>query len=170
MLMRAPIPSPLVQLRHASPLGPIRLLAGPGGLAGLWFEDQKYRPVELDGLWPHQPKHPCLQQAQQELDEYFQGRRQRFDLPLDLSAGTGFQQLVGRALLNIGHGHTRSYAEVAAALGRPRAARAVGLAVGRNRLSIIVPCHRVWGSRGALTGYAGGLERKRHLLALEGSL
>lgn len=170
MLMRTQTPDPMVQVRHLSPLGPIRLLASRKGLAGLWFEDQRHRPAELESLWPHQSEHPCLQQARQELDEYFRGQRRSFDLPLDWSLGTEFQQQVWQALCTIGHGQTRSYAQVAASLGRPQAARAVGLAVGRNRISIIVPCHRVLGSQGALTGYAGGLDRKRRLLTLEGSL
>ncbi len=158
----------LVQARCKTPLGPLRLLASDQGLAGLWFDDQKHRPAELDGLWPHQPSHPWLQQAQEELDEYFGARRRSFSLPLDLTAGTAFQQTVWQALLEVTHGQTRSYGELAAHLGRPQAARAVGMAVGFNRISIIVPCHRVIGSRGELTGYAGGLHRKRRLLELEG--
>jgi methylated-DNA-[protein]-cysteine S-methyltransferase len=143
-------------------------LASEQGLAGLWFDDQKHRPAELDGLWPHQPTNPWLQQAQQELEEYFGARRRCFSLPLDLSGGTAFQQTVWQALVKVAYGRTCGYGELAVHLGRPKAARAVGMAVGLNRLSIIVPCHRVLGSRGELTGYAGGLDRKRRLLEIEG--
>jgi methylated-DNA-[protein]-cysteine S-methyltransferase len=107
-------------------------------------------------------------QAQTQLAQYFAGQRQHFDLPLDLSQGSALQQLVWQALLEIAPGQTCSYGQLARRIGRPQAARAVGAAVGRNRLSIIVPCHRVIGSDGALTGYAGGLARKRALLQLEG--
>ncbi|MEI7785098.1 MAG: methylated-DNA--[protein]-cysteine S-methyltransferase [Betaproteobacteria bacterium] len=158
-----------VQSLYTTPLGPVRLLAGPRGLAGLWFEDQKHRPSELDGpSWPRQDDHALLAEACRQLSEYFSGRRQRFDLPLDLSAGTAFEQGVWHALLDIAHGQHRSYSEIGERIGRPSAARAVGAAVGRNRLSIIVPCHRVLGRDGRLTGYAGGLDRKRDLLQLEG--
>ncbi len=158
----------LVQARCLTPLGPARLLASERGLAGLWFDDQKHRPAQLDGLWPHEPSHPWLRQAQQEIDDYFDRGRRNFSLPLDLSAGTAFQQSVWNSLLGLGHGQTCSYGQLAQGLGRPTAARAVGMAVGLNPLSIIVPCHRVLGSRGELTGYAGGLDRKRRLLELEG--
>jgi methylated-DNA-[protein]-cysteine S-methyltransferase len=144
------------------------LLAGPDGLAGLWFEDQKHRPQALDGLWPPDAGHALLDLAQAQLAQYFSGQRRRFELPLDLTAGTPFQQAVWRALLSIDAGNTCSYADLAQRMGRPNSARAVGAAVGRNRLSVIVPCHRVVGKDGQLTGYAGGLPRKRALLALEG--
>ena len=152
-----------------TPLGPVRLLASSKGLAGLWFEDQKYRPHELDGPdWPHQDDHALLQEARQQIGQYFEGQRSSFDLPLDLSAGSAFEQSVWHALLTITHGTHRSYGQIAQDIARPRAARAVGAAIGRNRLSIIVPCHRVLGRDGQLTGYAGGLQRKRALLELEG--
>ena len=104
-----------------------------------------------------------------QLAAWFAGERTRFELPLDLQAGTPFQQDVWTALLAIPRGGTTSYAELARRLGRPTAARAVGAAVGRNPISIVVPCHRVLGSGGSLTGYAGGLERKTALLELEGA-
>jgi methylated-DNA-[protein]-cysteine S-methyltransferase len=158
-----------VQCLCPTPLGQVRLLASGRGLAGLWFEDQKHRPDELDSpAWPRQDEHPLLLKASQQIDEYFAGRRTRFELPLDLSAGTLFEQSVWRALLALGYGEHSSYGEIAQQIGRPNAARAVGAAVGRNRLSIIVPCHRVLGKGGRLTGYAGGLDRKRALLQLEG--
>ena len=106
------------------------------------------------------------ERAADQLRDYFRGRRQAFDLPLDL-AGTDFQRLVWRALTDIPFGETRAYGALADAIGRPRAARAVGAATGQNPAPIIVPCHRVTGANGALTGFAGGLERKRLLLAHE---
>ncbi len=158
----------LVQSRALTPLGPVRLAASARGLAGLWFEDQKHRPAALDsGQWPHDGAHALLQAAQAQLQAYFGGRLQRFDLPLDLSAGTPFQQAVWQLLQGIGHGQRCSYGELARQLGQPQAVRALGAAVGRNPLSIVVPCHRVVGHDGRLTGYAGGLHRKHALLALE---
>ena len=105
-----------------------------------------------------------LQAAQAQLAAYFAGTRRSFDLPLDLERGTAFQQSVWRALLQIPYGATLSYGALGAVIGKPSAVRAVGAAVGRNPVSIIVPCHRVLGAHGALTGYAGGLERKTALL------
>jgi methylated-DNA-[protein]-cysteine S-methyltransferase len=161
--------------RHtiASPLGQLLLAASDQGLAGVWFDDQQHRPPDTTvAAWHENPQHPLLQQAAQQLGAYFQSAadtRPRFDLPLDLSAGTAFQQAVWRALLEIPKGEIRSYAQVAQAVGRPTAVRAVGAAIGRNPLTIVVPCHRVVGSGGALTGYAGGLQRKTALLAREGA-
>jgi methylated-DNA-[protein]-cysteine S-methyltransferase len=109
-----------------------------------------------------------LRDATAQLAEYFAHQRQRFDLALDLAAGTAFQQAVWRALLAIASGKTSSYGAVAQAIANKAAVRAVGAAVGRNPVSVIVPCHRVLGANGSLTGYAGGLDRKRALLALEG--
>ena len=161
-----PHPDDWVQTTTPSPLGPLLLAASAQGLAGVWFEDQRYRP-DPQG-WPEDPRHPVLQQAIAQLDAYFAGDLQRFDLPLDLGRGTPFQQAVWRALIDLAPGQTTRYGDLARGLGRPRAARAVGAAVGRNPLSIVVPCHRVLGAAGALTGYAGGLERKQALLRLEG--
>lgn len=158
----------LVCLRYASPLGPMLLAASAKGLAGVWFEGQRHGPQTAD--WPEAPEHPVLRQAQRQLAEYFAGTRTHFELPLDLQLGTPFQQSVWQALLAIPPGRTTSYAELGRRLGRPTAARAVGAAVGRNPVSIVVPCHRVLGTAGALTGYAGGLERKSALLRLEGAL
>ena len=110
-----------------------------------------------------------LRAAARQLAQYLAGTRQAFDLPLDLSGGTPFQQAVWRALLAIPSGATTSYGALARALGSPTAVRAVGAAVGRNPISIVVPCHRVLGAGGALTGYAGGLARKQALLRLEGA-
>ncbi|MEO7160517.1 MAG: methylated-DNA--[protein]-cysteine S-methyltransferase [Polaromonas sp.] len=163
----------IVQTRVPSPLGPIVIAASDKGLAGLWFtENQRYLPSELTGsaCWPEDADHPVLQQARQQLGEYFAGQRSQFDLPLDLNCGTAFQQSVWQALLDIPQGKVISYGEVSRRIGKPAAVRAVGGAVGRNPVSIIVPCHRVMGSNGALTGYGGGLARKTALLRLEGAL
>jgi methylated-DNA-[protein]-cysteine S-methyltransferase len=161
-------PASTVQTSYDSPLGRIILAASDQRLVGLWFEGQRHQPDRSS--WPANPEHPVLQQARGQLSEYFAGQRTSFELPLDLSAGTAFQQGVWRALLKIPGGATRSYAALSADIGKPAAARAVGGAVGRNPLSIIVPCHRVVGAGGALTGYAGGLARKVALLQLEGTL
>ncbi len=157
----------VAQCRVDSPLGPLTLAATAQGLAGAWFDGQRHHPGEL--ALPLDPRQPWLAQAAGELHEYFAGRRSRFEVPLD-PAGTPFQQAVWRLLRGIAQGRTQGYGQIAAALGRPQAARAVGAAVGRNPVSVIVPCHRVLGSGGALTGYAGGLARKQALLALEGVL
>ena len=148
-----------------SPLGRMLLAATPHGLAGLWFEGQKHHPAS--DAWPRDDAHPVLVEATRQLADYFAGRRTRFDLPLDLQGGTPFQQSVWRALLAIPCGQRTSYGALSARLGAPSATRAVGAAVGRNPVSIVVPCHRVVGADGSLTGYAGGIERKTALLRLE---
>ena len=154
--------------RYASPLGTMLLAATDRGLAGVWFEGQRHGP-DARG-WREDAQHPVLREAVAQLADYHAGRRTSFDLPLDLRAGTAFQQSVWDALLSIPRGGTTSYAELARRLGKPQAARAIGAAVGRNPVSIVVPCHRVLGTDGTLTGYAGGLERKTALLQLEGAL
>lgn len=155
-----------VQLRADTPLGPVILAATPRGLCGLWFQGQRHAPDHA--AWREATAHPVLTDARTQLADYFAGRRQGFALPLDLSAGTAFQQAVWQALLTIPPGGHRSYGALAAQIGRPAAVRALGAAVGRNPLSVVVPCHRVLGSDGSLTGYAGGLDRKAALLRLEG--
>lgn len=159
-----------VQLVFDTTLGPMHLAASPKGLAGAWFAGQRHAPARLDGpdAWPLAPEHPLLLQARDELQAYLQGRLKQFTVPLDLSQGTPFQQAVWQALLRIPCGQLQGYGALATQLGRPLAARAVGAAVGRNPVSVIVPCHRVVGADGSLTGYAGGLERKQALLGLEG--
>lgn len=154
-----------VQCPYTSPLGPMILAAHGKRLAGVWFEGQSHQPDATN--WPQTDTNPLLQETARQLSDYFAGRRQVFNLPLDLDSGTAFQQSVWRALLAIACGERSSYGALAAAIGKPAAVRAVGGAVGRNPLSIIVPCHRVLGAHGALTGYAGGLERKIKLLQLE---
>lgn len=148
-----------------TPLGAVRLARTASGLAGAWFEGQKHHPGELTA--PMRPDDALLSLAAAQLRRYFAGEAAAFDLPLDLH-GTPFQRSVWQALLRIPPGRTCSYGELAQAVGAPRAVRAVGAAVGRNPASLVVPCHRVLGRDGALTGYAGGVQRKQALLALEG--
>lgn len=152
-----------------TPLGRLLLAATETGLAGAWFhEGQRDTPApDAVARWTRDATHPLLQRTAQVLERYFAGDTAGFDLPLDLSAGTGFQQAVWQALCLIEPGRTVSYGEVARAIGRPSAVRAVGAAVGANPVSVIVPCHRVMGANGSLTGYSGGLHRKVALLALE---
>lgn len=151
-----------------SPLGPLLLAASPQGLAGVWFTDQRHLPpASLINRWGDGAQHAVLQKAAEQLHAYFLGERPGFDLPLDLSIGTPFQQAVWQALLQIPAAETHTYSAVAQRIGRPSAVRAVGTAIGRNPLGIVVPCHRVLGAGGALTGYAGGLDRKAALLRLE---
>jgi methylated-DNA-[protein]-cysteine S-methyltransferase len=151
--------------QYESPLGTMLLAATDRGLAGIWFVGQRHGPDSTG--WPVDASHPVLREAIAQLASYFAGERTSFDLPLDLQGGTAFQQDVWQALLAIPSGGTTSYAALARTLGRPQAARAVGAAVGRNPVSIVVPCHRVLGTGGSLTGYAGGIERKTALLRLE---
>lgn len=152
------------QARIDSPLGPLTLAATERGLAGAWFEAQQHHPQHIDA--PVNAAHRHLRQAAQELDAYWRDAQRRFTVPLD-PQGTDFQQQVWRALRAIGAGSVMTYGDVAARIGRPDAVRAVGTAIGRNPLSVIVPCHRVIGRDGSLTGYAGGLHRKAALLKHE---
>jgi len=152
------------QMRYRSPLGPLLLVRTANGLAGAWFEAQKHHPQPFEA--PFVDDDPLLGRAAAQLEAYFAGSATAFDLPLDL-LGTRFQREVWRELLAIEAGATATYGAIARRLGAPAACRAVGAAVGRNPVSVIVPCHRVVGSDGSLTGYAGGLERKTALLRLE---
>jgi methylated-DNA-[protein]-cysteine S-methyltransferase len=154
--------------RWDGPLGPMTIAATDRGIAGVWFDGQRHMPDHA--AWPVKADDPLIVRAIAQLADYFAGRRSSFDLPLDLQAGTRFQQSVWQRLLAIPHGATTNYSALGRDIGAPAAARAVGAAVGRNPLSIVVPCHRVLGTGGALTGYAGGLERKTALLKLEGAL
>jgi methylated-DNA-[protein]-cysteine S-methyltransferase len=149
-----------------SPIGRLLLLADEEGLVGVYMENHKGGPRPAG---PRATDHDELEQAGQQVREYFAGRRREFDLPLSLR-GTDFRRRVWHSLCEIPFGETRSYAEIARRVGRPIATRAVGAAVGRNPISIIVPCHRVVGSDGSLTGFAGGLDRKRWLLDHERAL
>lgn len=160
------MPSQLVRRTHTvveSPVGPLTLVATDGVLSGLYMNEQRHRPPEESfGV----PDASGLEIAIGQLAEYFAGNRTVFDVPLRLS-GTEFQLAVWSALREIPHGSTESYGELAARIGRPGASRAVGLANGKNPVGIIVPCHRVIGSSGNLTGYGGGIERKQRLLDFE---
>ncbi len=149
-----------------SPLGIVLLARGHDGLCGLWFEDQKHHPGTLNA--PVMKTDLVLERAASQLQDYFTGQPTEFSIPLD-SHGTPFQKKVWSALMAIPRGHTSTYSDIARTIGAPRAVRAVGAAIGKNPLSVIVPCHRVVGLRGQLTGYAGGLERKQALLNLETS-
>jgi methylated-DNA-[protein]-cysteine S-methyltransferase len=156
---------PYVSKQVRSPVGLLTLVASERGLAAILWPDDRPGRVRLDAVG-EAPDHPVLGEAERQLAEYFAGRRTEFDLPLD-PAGTPFQQKVWNALRSIPFGETRTYAEVASQIGHPGAARAVGAASGRNPLSIVAPCHRVVGTSGELTGFAGGLEVKARLLAFE---
>lgn len=152
------------QARVETPLGPLLLVRTARGLAGAWFDGQKHHPGPIDA--PMAADDPLLRDAAAQLLAYFAGERATFDLPLDLQ-GTPFQRSVWAALLDIDAGVTSTYGRIAQGIGSPAAVRAVGAAVGRNPVSVIVPCHRVLGHDGSLTGYAGGLHRKEALLSLE---
>lgn len=142
-----------------SPIGELLLAGGDRGLRRLWMS-----PFRIQPDWRHDPE--TFADVSCQLDQYFAGERQEFDVKVDL-LGNGFELAVWEALLAIPYGETASYIDVARRIGAPRAARAVGLANGRNPVAVIVPCHRVIGANGSLTGYGGGLERKRFLLELE---
>jgi len=153
--------------RIASPVGPLTVAASDDGLHAIEFTSNRH-PVRRDAGW-REGDHPLLRRAQAQLDEYFAGVRRAFDLPL-APRGTPFQREVWLALASIPYGATLSYAQLAARVGRPAAMRAVGAANGRNPLPIVLPCHRVIGADGSLTGFGGGLPTKRFLLELEGAL
>jgi methylated-DNA-[protein]-cysteine S-methyltransferase len=149
----------------ASPLGPMLLIADGDALAGIHFRGGRDEPA-VGAPWRRVRDDALLHRAQAQLDEYFAGRRTAFELPLAAS-GTPFQRAVWAAIRAVPFGATIAYRELAARAGRPQGIRAAGAATGRNRWAIVVPCHRIVGADGALTGYAGGLERKHALLAFE---
>ncbi|HTI86659.1 MAG TPA: methylated-DNA--[protein]-cysteine S-methyltransferase [Alphaproteobacteria bacterium] len=150
-----------------SPVGKLTLAASDRGLAAILWEHDKPRRVPLD-IVARDDRHTILIEAERQLTDYFAGKRTTFSVPLDFT-GTEFQKAVWHALLGIPFGQTYTYGGIARALGKPDSSRAVGAAIGRNPISIIVPCHRVIGSTGKLTGFAGGLETKAFLLDLEGA-
>lgn len=150
---------------YDSPLGQILLVASDAALTGLHFADEKYYPA-IAAEWLRQPDAKIILRARKQLDEYFAGKRKDFDLVVE-PAGTAFQCIVWRALQKIPYGVTANYGAVAKRIGKPSASRAVGAANGRNPISIVIPCHRVIGTNGDLTGYAGGIDRKAALLRLE---
>lgn len=157
--------TPQYLARHDSPLGPLLVVAGETALGGIWFDAQKHFPTgRLAGCIERET--PLLKQARRELDEYFAGRRERFTLPC-APDGTPFQRAVWSAIALVPYGQTISYGELARRAGHAASVRAVGAATGRNPVGIVIPCHRIVGGDGSLTGYAGGLDRKRTLLALE---
>lgn len=149
-----------------SPIGLLTLVTDGTSLTGLYMEDHRHAPVDRGPERSGADVPPVLQEAAAQLTAYFDGQRTTFDLPL-AARGTAFQQRVWALLPTIPYGRTATYGELAKELGSPGASRAVGLANGRNPISIVVPCHRVVGASGALTGYGGGIERKQALLALE---
>ncbi|MGH2832764.1 MAG: methylated-DNA--[protein]-cysteine S-methyltransferase [Solirubrobacteraceae bacterium] len=150
-----------------SPVGPLTLRAQNGVLAGVYMHNQRHAPELPAGCVRDDD---ALAHVVEQLNAYFAGTLTEFDLPLRMVTGTEFQQSVWRALTEIPYGETISYGELARRVGSPGASRAVGLANGRNPIGIIVPCHRVIGANGSLTGYGGGLERKRWLLEHEASV
>jgi len=157
----------LVHTVVSSPLGDLIVSASDAGLTGIHFGGQKYFPV-AEKLGLLNEEHRVLRMARAQLDEYFAGNRSSFDLPL-APRGTEFQRGVWDALCAIAHGEVTSYAAIARSLGRATATRAVGGAIGRNPIAIVVPCHRVVGSNGHLTGFAAGLDLKTALLSHEGA-
>jgi methylated-DNA-[protein]-cysteine S-methyltransferase len=159
---------PIHQASFLSPLGKVCVAANAHALCGIWFADSHRVPewVLASSMAEVNANH-LLKEAARQLQAYWAGELKGFDLPLDMTWGTPFQQAVWRQLLTIPYGHTCTYADVARAMGKPLAVRAVGTAIGHNPLSVMVPCHRVLGSNGQLGGYSGGLVRKQALLALE---
>ena len=154
--------------RFATPFGSVYATAALDGLTGLYFDGGRHAPPIADD-WDEQPALPLLRECARQLAEYLDGRRRAFDLPL-APRGTPFQERVWREIAAIPYGGMLTYGELARRAGAPGSARAAGAATGRNPLSIVVPCHRVVGHSGSLTGYAGGIERKERLLRLEGAL
>jgi methylated-DNA-[protein]-cysteine S-methyltransferase len=154
-----------------TPLGKIQAATDGNALTGLWFIGQKYFPTET-GAWSSEPDHPVLVSLKSWLEDYFAKKKPKSRIPLT-PAGTDFQQSVWKLLLEIPYGKTSTYGAIASRLagaGKKASAQAVGGAVGHNPISLLIPCHRVLGSDGSLTGYAGGIEKKRALLELEGRL
>jgi len=150
-----------------SPVGPLTLVAVAGALAGLYMDEQRHRPAPGTFGEPGTGQDDELfAEASSQLEQYFDGQRTRFDLRVTLD-GTTFQRRVWTALQDIPYGQTVSYGQLADRIGQPSASRAVGLANGKNPIGIIVPCHRVVGADGSLTGYGGGIERKNYLLGHE---
>ena len=150
-----------------SGIGDLMLVADGSALTGLYFAGCEHVPVASKS-WLRNDRHPVLQMTAQQLEEYFAGKRTKFSVPLRLT-GTEFQKKIWREIARIPHGQTITYSELADRAGASQAVRAAGTTTGRNPISIIVPCHRVVGKNGAMCGFAGGLERKRFLLALEGA-
>ncbi|HUI99175.1 MAG TPA: methylated-DNA--[protein]-cysteine S-methyltransferase [Usitatibacter sp.] len=154
--------------RFETPLGTMLAIAEDDALASLDFTDAKYARA-IEPAWRESPRSPLLLECARQVREYLEGRRRAFELPL-APRGTAFQRRVWMEIARIPYGGTITYGELARSSGAPGSARAAGAATGRNPIAIVVPCHRVLGSDGALTGYAGGVDRKAKLLALEGAI
>ena len=150
---------------YESPHGQMLLVATDDALCGVHFEGEKYFPA-IAPDWQRDTRQTLLSQAKRELSEYFGGKRERFEIALE-PEGTPFQKAVWKGIRTVRFGETITYGELARRAGAPASVRAAGAATGRNPLTIFVPCHRIIGANGSLTGYAGGLDRKRALLALE---
>jgi methylated-DNA-[protein]-cysteine S-methyltransferase len=165
LVLAKPIPR-IFKSHTSSPLGDVLLAATEQGLVGVWFvHRQQHMPDSSQ--WTTDEAHPTLVSVAHQLHEYLAGQRPSVDLPLQPAWGTPFQRAVWKALQRIPYGHTRTYGDIARDIGNPKAVRAVGAAIGQNPHTIVVPCHRVVGANGSLTGFAGGLDRKQHLLAHE---
>jgi len=163
--MTKPNPFNIQHSRIDTPLGQMLLAAQDRALIGAWFEGQKDYPDST--TWERDDAHAVLSQAKSQIQAYFQGERLAFDVPFEFAWGTPFQREVWTVLTRLAYGATCSYRDIATQIGRPAAVRAVGGAIGSNPISIVVPCHRVVGQNGSLTGYTGGLHRKQALLVLE---
>ncbi len=159
------LPETFASKSFASPIGLLKLVASDDGLVAVLWENDDPKRV-LIGEPVERAEHPILREAERQLNEYFAGNLTKFSLPLDFR-GTDFQKKVWQALVTIPFGETRSYAQIASQVGSPKAVRAVGAANGKNPISIVAPCHRVIGTNGKLTGFAGGLETKAFLLGIE---
>jgi methylated-DNA-[protein]-cysteine S-methyltransferase len=153
---------------YESPQGQMLLVANDAGLCGVYFRGQKYYP-QVESPLRRDAQHPVLRRARRELAEYFAGKRKHFEVAL-APEGTPFQRSVWKAIAAVGFGQTITYGELAHRAGCTGSARAAGAATGRNPIGVIVPCHRIVGADGSLTGYAGGLPIKRALLALEAGI
>ena len=160
-------PGDLVSTHMPSPVGPLLLVAGDTHLHAIWFSNPRH-PMPA-GMQPRDGDNAVLRETRTQLDAYFAGKRKDFELPLH-PVGTAFQREVWMALREIPYGSTCSYGDIARGIGKPDAVRAVGAANGRNPIPIVVPCHRVIGADGSLTGFGGGLPTKQFLLQLEGAL
>jgi methylated-DNA-[protein]-cysteine S-methyltransferase len=159
---------PVFCTTHDGPLGPMLLVAGDAAMHGIYFDAQKHLPARLAERCTA-AETPLLCQARRELDEYFAGRRRVFTLPC-APQGSAFQRAVWQAIAQVPFGRTITYGELARRAGHAGSPRAAGAATGRNPIGIVIPCHRIVGADGSLTGYAGGLDRKTHLLGLEGAM
>ncbi|HEV2694201.1 MAG TPA: methylated-DNA--[protein]-cysteine S-methyltransferase [Verrucomicrobiae bacterium] len=165
MKAASPVKIPNEYSTISSPIGELLLVTDGSALTGIYFIGRKHVPATSKS-WTHNPKHPVLQQAAAQLKKYFLGKQNKFTIPLR-AAGTEFQEKIWQEIAKIPFGETITYTELAKRAGVSHAIRAAGTSTGRNPISIIIPCHRIVGKNGSLTGFAGGLDKKRHLLELE---